>query len=139
MTRYSKPEYLTDFSNDPTIWTRRFGDEYWADAYTPLSYCLLRHWISNISLPPSKKVHNKFRYHKGFAYISSEYWLDVLSGVPPSSRLASIRAYLCKKDQERFDNLPTRIWANLVSLLKMTPILQESPTDSINKNHIAMS
>ncbi|MBU2549839.1 MAG: hypothetical protein KKB20_15605 [Proteobacteria bacterium] len=139
MTRYSKPQYLTDFNDDPTVWSRRFGDEYWADAYTPLSYCLLRHWIANISLPPSDKIHNKFRYHKGFAYTSSEYWLDVMGEVPTSARLPGVRAYLCRPDQERFDNLPSSAWKNLVFLSRLTPFNQVDPTDGITKNHKAMT
>lgn len=144
MSRYSNPQLITDFGDDSTIWTRRFGDEYWADAYTPLSYCILRHWIENVSFKDRdalqgysrlKQYHNLFRYHKGFAYLNSAYVLEGMMYRPGFARLPQVREWLCKKDQQRFNSLPFCWWKFLRGEI-VYPLRDR--TAGIKKNHLAL-
>ncbi len=86
---------ITTLKRPAKVWTRSWGDEFWAEATTDLQYTLLGRWISENymaelaginkwnfikDVPPFARIHSH-------VYFNSEYMYRLLTLVPPPLRI----------------------------------------------------
>lgn len=108
-----------------TLWTRAYGDEYWADVTSPLFYSLLGHYLSKYVTAEGSKIlgykgiigKELLRVHKGHIYFNTDVLEEVFSYNPRFSRTKELLNYFPVKDQERIANARTRmlsrVWAEI--------------------------
>jgi phosphohistidine swiveling domain-containing protein len=120
----SRPITTLD-EDDQTLWTRAYGDEYWADVTSPLFFSLLGEYLTKIVNHEGSKVmgYNELtdkrllRIHKGHIYFNSEVLESVFTYNPKFSRTKELLNYFPEKDQERIANAKTkvakRLWAEV--------------------------
>jgi pyruvate,water dikinase len=107
------------------LWTRAYGDEYWADVTSPLFYSWLGEWLSKYVLEEGYEVMGYWdlkglpllRLHKGHIYFNSAVLEAVFTYNPRFSRTKELLNYFPEKDQERIANAKTkllrRLWAEV--------------------------
>lgn len=107
------------------LWTRAYGDEYWADITSPLFYSWLGEWLSKYVLEEGYEVMGYWdlkglpllRLHKGHIYFNSAVLEAVFTYNPRFSRTKELLNYFPEKDQERIANAKTkllrRVWAEI--------------------------
>lgn len=104
-----------------TLWTRAYGDEYWADVTSPLFYSLLGSYLTDIVNHEGAKVmgykdltHGELiRVHKGHVYFSSSVLEEVFTYNPKFSRTKELLNYFPVEDQERIAAARTRVLRRL--------------------------
>ncbi|MBN1786728.1 MAG: phosphoenolpyruvate protein kinase, partial [Candidatus Methanofastidiosa archaeon] len=112
------------------LWTRAYGDEYWADVTSPLFFSVLGHYLTNyVNHEGSKVMGYKeltglklLKLHKGHIYFNSKVLEEVFTFNPRFSRTKELLNYFPVKDQERIANAKTktlrRLWAEARIMLK---------------------
>ena len=110
---------------DEILWTRAYGDEYWADITSPLFYSWLGEWLSKYVLEEGYEVMGYWdlkglpllRLHKGHIFFNSAVLEAVFTYNPRFSRTKELLNYFPEKDQERIANAKTkalrRAWAEV--------------------------
>ena len=113
-----------------TLWTRAYGDEYWADVTSPLFFSWLGEWLSKYVLEEGYCVMGYWelrglellKLHKGHIYFNTAVLEAVFTFNPRFSRTKELLNYFPEKDQERIANAKTkilrRIWAEVRILFK---------------------
>jgi len=108
---------------DEILWTRAYGDEYWADVTSPLFFSVLGHYLANyVNNEGSKVMGYKeltglklLKLHKGHIYFNSKVLEEVFTFNPKFSRTKELLNYFPVKDQDRIANAKTkvlrRLWA----------------------------
>jgi rifampicin phosphotransferase len=116
---------ITTLVKDRTLWTRAYGDEYWADVTSPLFYSLLGEYLTKYvnhegsEIMGYKDLTDKvlLRVHKGHIYFNTEVLEEVFTYNPRFSRTKELLNYFPVKDQERIANVRTkvgkRLWAEV--------------------------
>ena len=111
--------------SEETLWTRAYGDEYWADVTSPLFFSLLGEYLTEYvnhegaRIMGYREIADKdlLRLHKGHIYFSTEVLEYVFTLNPKFSRTKELLNYFPQKDQERVANAKTkigrRIWAEI--------------------------
>lgn len=107
------------------LWTRAYGDEYWADVTSPLFYSWLGEWLSKYVLEEGYEVMGYWdlkglpllRLHKGHIYFNTAVLEAVFTYNPRFSRTKELLNYFPERDQERIANAKTkllrRLWAEV--------------------------
>lgn len=103
------------------LWTRAYGDEYWADVTSPLFFSLLGDWLSTYVLGEGnqimgyKELRDKplLKLHKGHIYFNSEVLEIVFTFNPRFSRTKELLNYFPEKDQQRIGDAKTKIFRRL--------------------------
>lgn len=107
------------------LWTRAYGDEYWADITSPLFYSWLGEWLSKYVLEEGYEVMGYWdlkglpllRLYKGHIYFNSAVLEAVFTYNPRFARTKELLNYFPEKDQERIGNAKTkllrRLWAEV--------------------------
>lgn len=108
-----------------TLWTRAYGDEYWADVTSPLFFSTLGEFLSRYVLEEGYKVMGYkelaglelLKLHKGHIYFNSKVLEVVFTYNPKFSRTKELLNYFPEKDQQRIAEADTkiagRIWAEV--------------------------
>ena len=116
---------ITTLVKDRTLWTRAYGDEYWADVTSPLFFSLLGEYLTKYvnhegsEIMGYKDLTDKvlLRVHKGHIYFNTEVLEEVFTYNPQFSRTKELLNYFPVKDQERIANVKTkvgkRLWAEV--------------------------
>lgn len=112
------------------LWTRAYGDEYWADVTSPLFFSLLGSYLTDIVNHEGARVMgyrgltegDLIRVHKGHVYFSSAVLEEVFTYNPRFSRTKELLNYFPESDQARIASVRTRgvrrLWAEVrVALL----------------------
>lgn len=115
--------------NEEVLWTRAYGDEYWADVTSPLFFSLLGEYLTEYvnhegaRIMGYREIANKdlLKLHKGHIYFNTEVLEYVFTLNPKFSRTKELLNYFPEKDQERVANakmkIGRRIWAEVRIML----------------------
>jgi pyruvate,water dikinase len=111
----------TTHNEEGTLWTRAYGDEYWADVTSPLFFSLLGSYLTDIVNHEGARVMgyrdltegDLIRVHKGHVYFSSAVLEEVFTYNPRFSRTKELLNYFPEADQDRIANARTRAVARL--------------------------
>jgi pyruvate,water dikinase len=117
---------ITTLSEESEVlWTRAYGDEYWADVTSPLFFSLLGEYLTKYvnhegsAIMGYHEITDKqlLRLHKGHIYFNSEVLEEVFTFNPKFSRTKELLNYFPEKDQDRIANAKTktarRLWAEI--------------------------
>jgi phosphohistidine swiveling domain-containing protein len=112
---------ITTLVKDRTLWTRAYGDEYWADVTSPLFFSLLGEYLTKYvnhegsAIMGYKDLTDKelLRVHKGHIYFNTEVLEEVFTYNPKFSRTKELLNYFPIKDQDRIANARTRVTRRL--------------------------
>jgi pyruvate,water dikinase len=127
-----------------TLWTRAYGDEYWADVTSPLFFSLLGEYLTEYvnhegaRIMGYREIADKelLRLHKGHIYFNTEVLEYVFTLNPKFSRTKELLNYFSEKDQERIANakmkIGRRIWAE-VRIMLLDPDGMITRTDKAHK------
>lgn len=117
---------LTDESEkDDILWTRAYGDEYWADATTPLFYSVMGKMLTDyVNHEGARMMGYKdlvegplLKLHKSRVYFNSWVLERVFSYYPKFIRSKELLNYFPLKDQERISQYPTDVYHTVMSQL----------------------
>lgn len=120
---------ITTLKSEETLWTRAYGDEYWADVTSPLFFSLLGEYLTKYVNHEGAKIMgykelidtDLLRLHKGHIYFNSEVLERVFTFNPKFSRTKELLNYFPEKDQDRIANAKTktlrRLWAEIRIML----------------------
>ncbi len=107
------------------LWTRAYGDEYWADVTSPLFFSLLGSYLTDIVNHEGARVMgykdltegDLIRVHKGHVYFSASVLEEVFTYNPRFSRTKELLNYFPEADQARIAEVRTRaarrLWAEV--------------------------
>ncbi|QLH75657.1 MAG: phosphoenolpyruvate protein kinase [Methanomassiliicoccales archaeon] len=118
---------ITTLTTDNTLWTRAYGDEYWADVTSPLFFSLLGEYLTKYvnhegsEIMGYKELTEKklLRVHKGHIYFNSEVLEEVFTYNPKFSRTKELLNYFPIKDQERIAKAKTKIAKRLLAEVRI--------------------
>ncbi|MHC1608843.1 MAG: PEP/pyruvate-binding domain-containing protein [Candidatus Methanofastidiosia archaeon] len=111
--------------DDGILWTRGYGDEYWADITSPLFFSLLGEYLTKYVNHEGAKIMGYheitdaklLRLHKGHIYFNAGVLEDIFTFNPKFSRTKELLNYFPESEQERIANAKTkklrRIWAEI--------------------------
>jgi pyruvate,water dikinase len=108
---------ITTLESDRTLWTRGYGDEYWADVVSPLFFSLLGDYLSKYVLDEGNSImgykdlagKELIKIHKGHIYFNAEVLEGVFTYNPKFSRTKDLLNYFPEKDKARIANAPTKL------------------------------
>jgi pyruvate,water dikinase len=111
----------TAHREEGALWTRAYGDEYWADVTSPLFFSLLGSYLTDIVNHEGARVMgyrdltegDLIRVHKGHVYFSSAVLEEVFIYNPRFSRTKELLNYFPETDQARIANARTRVLGRL--------------------------
>lgn len=114
-------------AEDETLWTRAYGDEYWADVTSPLFFSLLGEYLTKYVNHEGAKVlgykgivgKELLKMHKGHVYFNSAVLEEVFSYNPRFSRTKELLNYFPERDQARIANEPAKLLPKLLSELRV--------------------
>jgi phosphohistidine swiveling domain-containing protein len=130
--------------DEETLWTRAYGDEYWADVTSPLFFSLLGEYLTEYvnhegaRIMGYREIADKdlLRLHKGHIYFNTEVLEYVFTFNPKFSRTKELLNYFPEKDQERVANakmkIGRRIWAE-IRIMLLDPDGMITRTDKAHK------
>lgn len=109
------------------LWTRAYGDEYWADVTSPLFFSLLGEYLSRYVLEEGddimgyKELKGKplLKVHKGHIYFNSEVLEIVFTYNPKFSRTRELLNYFPEKDRDRIGNAPTNWFRRIMAEVRI--------------------
>ena len=120
ITTISEPE-----EHDDILWTRGYGDEYWADATTPMFFEVMGKMLTKyVNHEGAKMMGYKdltsgplIKLHKSRAYFNAWVLERVFSYYPKFVRSKELLNYFPLEDQERISKYPTHmgkaIWSQI--------------------------
>ncbi|MBI5680010.1 MAG: phosphoenolpyruvate protein kinase [Methanobacterium sp.] len=115
---------LTDSSDkDDILWTRAYGDEYWADATTPLFYDVMGKMLTDYVNHEGARImgykeitdSKLLKLHKSRVYFNSWVLEKAFSYYPKFARSKELLNYFPLEDQERISQYPTLLHKTLLS------------------------
>ncbi|MGD9962478.1 MAG: PEP/pyruvate-binding domain-containing protein, partial [Thermoplasmata archaeon] len=113
--------------DDTLLWTRAYGDEYWADVTSPLLFSLLGAYLTDIVNHEGAKIMGYgsltdgelIRVHKGHVYFSSAVLEEVFTYNPKFSRTKELLNYFPLSEQARIANADTKLLRRLLAELRI--------------------
>ncbi|MDH4122474.1 MAG: PEP-utilizing enzyme [Thermoplasmata archaeon] len=110
-------------AGDETLWTRGYGDDYWSEVASPLSFSLLGHYLTEYVNREGSKVmgyknltdKDLLIVHKAHVYFNSSVLEEVFTYNPRFSRTKELLSYFPMRDQERIASAKTRILSRLMA------------------------
>lgn len=108
-----------------TLWTRGYGDEYWADVTTPLFFSVLGELLTEYVNHEGSRIMGYrdltdkvlLKVHKGHVYFNAAVLEEVFVYNPKFSRTKELLNYFPQKDQARIAQADTRLarrlWAEV--------------------------
>jgi len=117
---------ITTIGGDLTLWTRGYGDEYWADVTSPLFFSILGPWLTKYvnwegsAIMGYKELTNKplLKIHKGHVYFNAEVLEGMLMYNPKFSRTKELLNYFPERDQQRIANADFRTGKRVLAMLR---------------------
>ena len=115
---------LTDSSDkDDILWTRAYGDEYWADATTPLFYDVMGKMLTDYVNHEGARImgykeitdSKLLKLHKSRVYFNSWVLEKAFSYYPKFARSKELLNYFPLEDQERISQYPSLLHKTLLS------------------------
>lgn len=115
---------LSDASlKDDILWTRAYGDEYWADATTPLFYDVMGKMLTDYvnhegaRIMGYKEINDTelLKLHKSRVYFNSWVLEKAFSYYPKFARSKELLNYFPLEDQERISKYPSILHKTLLS------------------------
>ncbi|MGC9516457.1 MAG: PEP/pyruvate-binding domain-containing protein [Methanomicrobiales archaeon] len=115
---------LTDSSKkDDILWTRAYGDEYWADATTPLFYDVMGKMLTDYVNHEGARImgykeitdSKLLKLHKSRVYFNSWVLEKAFSYYPKFARSKELLNYFPIEDQERISQYPSILHKTLIS------------------------
>jgi len=115
---------LTDsLEKDNILWTRAYGDEYWADATTPLFYDVMGKMLTQYVNHEGARIMGYkdltdtklLKLYKSRVYFNSWVLEKAFSYYPKFARSKELLNYFPLKDQERISQYPTLLYKTLIS------------------------
>ena len=108
---------------DDILWTRAYGDEYWADATTPLFYDVMGKMLTDYVNHEGARIMGYkeitdtklLKLHKSRVYFNSWVLEKAFSYYPKFARSKELLNYFPLKDQERISNYPSILHKTLLS------------------------
>jgi rifampicin phosphotransferase len=118
---------ITTIGKDHTLWTRGYGDEYWADVTSPLFFSVLGPWLTKYvnwegsAIMGYCELTDKplLRVHKGHIYFNAEVLEGMLIYNPKFSRTKELLNYFPEKDHARIANSPTRLFRRVLAEVRV--------------------
>lgn len=117
---------ITTLTDDGgTLWTRAYGDEYWADVTSPLFFSMLGELLTKYVNHEGSRImgyHNLtdkdlLKVHKGHVYFNASVLEEVFTYNPKFSRTKELLNYFPQRDQARIaqagTKLARRLWAEV--------------------------
>lgn len=113
-----------------TLWTRGYGDEYWADVTSPLFFSLLGRYLSDYVLGEGDRImgyselegKELLKVHKGHIYFNTEVLEIVFTFNPKFSRTKELLNYFPESDQSRIANEPTKIARRILAEIRIAAL-----------------
>ncbi len=114
-----------DSERDDVLWTRGYGDEYWADATTPMFFEVMGKMLTEyVNHEGAKMMGYKdltsgelIKLHKSRAYFNAHTLEIVFSYYPKFVRSKELLNYFPLKDQERISQYPAHmgkaVWSQI--------------------------
>lgn len=110
---------------DDILWTRAYGDEYWADATTPLFYEVMGKMLTNYVNHEGARIMGYseitdsplLKLHKSRVYFNSWVLEKAFSYYPKFARSKELLNYFPLADQERISQYPSPLHKTLISQL----------------------
>jgi len=115
---------LTDSSDkDDILWTRAYGDEYWADATTPLFYDVMGKMLTDYVNHEGARImgykeitdSKLLKLHKSRVYFNSWVLEKAFSYYPKFARSKELLNYFPLEDQDRISRYPSILHKTLIS------------------------
>lgn len=115
---------LTEASEkDDILWTRAYGDEYWADATTPLFYDVMGKMLTDYVNHEGARIMGYteitdtklLKLHKSRVYFNSWVLEKAFSYYPKFARSKELLNYFPLEDQERISGYPSLLHKTLLS------------------------
>lgn len=114
-------------TEDETLWTRAYGDEYWADVTSPLFFSLLGEYLTKYVNHEGSRIlgykgiagKELLRVHRAHVYFNSAVLEEVFSYNPRFSRTKELLNYFPERDQARIANEPAKLIPRLFSELRV--------------------
>ncbi len=115
---------LTDTSEkDDILWSRAYGDEYWADATTPLFYDVMGKMLTDYVNHEGARIMGYteitdtklLKLHKSRVYFNSWVLEKAFSYYPKFARSKELLNYFPLEDQERISRYPSILHKTLIS------------------------
>jgi pyruvate,water dikinase len=115
---------LTDsLDKDDILWTRAYGDEYWADATTPLFYDVMGKMLTDYVNHEGARImgykeitdSKLLKLHKSRVYFNSWVLEKAFSYYPKFARSKELLNYFPLEDQERISQYPSILHKTLLS------------------------
>ncbi|MGF7118844.1 PEP/pyruvate-binding domain-containing protein [Methanobacterium oryzae] len=108
---------------DDILWTRAYGDEYWADATTPLFYDVMGKMLTDYvnhegaKIMGYKEITNTklLKLHKSRVYFNSWVLEKAFSYYPKFARSKELLNYFPLEDQGRISDYPSILHKTLIS------------------------
>lgn len=112
-----------DAENDDILWTRAYGDEYWADATTPLFYDVMGKMLTDYVNHEGARImgyteitdSKLLKLHKSRVYFNSWVLEKAFSYYPKFARSKELLNYFPLEDQERISEYPSILHKTLLS------------------------
>jgi pyruvate,water dikinase len=109
------------------LWTRAYGDEYWADITSPLFFSLLGEYLTKYVLQEGYQVMGYWeladlellKLYKGHIYFNAAVLEAVFTYNPRFSRTKELLNYFPLKDQDRIANAKTKLMKRLWSEVRI--------------------
>ena len=118
---------ITTLESKEIIWTRAYGDEYWADATTPLFYSYMGHYLTKYVNWEGARImgyHSLenvplLRLHKAHIYFNTFVLEQTFTYNPRFSRTKELLNYFPVQDQVRIANAPTKMAERVLAEIRI--------------------
>jgi pyruvate,water dikinase len=119
----SRPVTTLTTEKDDILWTRAYGDEYWADATTPLFYDVMGKMLTDYVNHEGARIMGYkeitdtklLKLHKSRVYFNSWVLEKAFSYYPKFARSKELLNYFPLEDQERISQYPSILHKTLLS------------------------
>lgn len=113
----------SDNELDDILWTRAYGDEYWADATTPLFFDVMGKMLTDYVNHEGARImgYNEItdskllKLHKSRVYFNSWVLEMAFSYYPKFARSKELLNYFPLEDQDRISEYPSKLYKTLLS------------------------
>lgn len=112
---------------DGTLWTRAYGDEYWADATSPLFFSLLGEYLTEYVNHEGARIMGYreltdtelLKLHKAHVYFNTEVLEKIFTYNPRFSRTKELLSYFPERDRARIATAPTKVFGRMIAELRV--------------------
>jgi pyruvate,water dikinase len=135
---------ITTLSKDTTLWTRAYGDEYWADVTSPLFFSLLGEYLTKYVNWEGSAIMGYHELnglellsvHKGHIYFNSAVLESVFTYNPKFSRTTDLLNYFPVADQDRIANAKTKMAKRVLAELRIAVLDPDGLITRTNKAYL---